>query len=181
MLTTIIDTFKRQARDHKTIKAFYYGRNYDLGSGKESYPLFWLEDYLYGHNRNNLFINSVNFSVLFLPNKEQSMSELQNLAFSIGLNIIERIKRDKDSGIGIQPDWSYMTLRHYYDDDACGCRFTVNFTQANMQNLCLIDEQFDTDGKLDTSTTLPHFDLDPANNCEIFVNKFPQFDLKLKR
>lgn len=40
MIESIIDIFRQQAREHKLIKAFYYGRNYELGSGKEAYPLF---------------------------------------------------------------------------------------------------------------------------------------------
>ena len=88
MIESIINIFRQQAREHKLIKAFYYGRNYELGSGKEAYPLFWLEDPLRGNNRNNTFSNSVSFSILFLPQSEESVSHLQNLAFSTGLNII---------------------------------------------------------------------------------------------
>ena len=182
MIESIIDIFRQQAREHKLIKAFYYGRNYELGSGKEAYPLFWLEDPLRGNNRNNTFSNSVSFSILFLPQSEESVSHLQNLAFSTGLNIIERIKQGRDTlGIFITPDWDYMTLSDYYDDNAAGCRFSVNFTQANMQNLCLIDQQFDTSKEFEKGQTLKSFDLSPASNCEVFVNKFPDFDLKIKK
>lgn len=182
MIHSIIDIFYNQAREHKLIKAFYYNRNYELGSGKDAYPLFWLEDPVRGSNRNNTFTNSVDFSILFTPVSEESVSHLQNLAFSAGLNIIERIKRDRDTlGIWITPDWDYLTLRDYYDDNACGCRFSVNFTQANMQNLCLIDEQFDEDKEFTKTDTLKSFDLSPANTCEVFVNKFPDFDLKTRR
>lgn len=182
MIDSITNIFRNQAREHKTIKAFYYNRNYELGSGKDHYPLLWLDDPIMGNNRNNLFFNTVNFSVLFLPHKEQSLAQLQSLAFSIGLNIIERIKKHgNELGISIQPDWSYLTLSDYYDDNACGCRFTVNFTQANMQNLCLIDEQFDADKQFDNESLLSDFNISPASNCEIFTNKFPVFDLKTRR
>lgn len=182
MIHKIIETFRRQAREHKTLKAFYYDRNYELGSGKDSYPLFWLEDPMRGSNRSNTFSNSVNFSILFVPDKERSTAELQNLAFSIGLNIIERIKKHSaETGISIQPDWSYLTLSDYYDDNACGCRFSVNFTQVNMQNLCLIDEQFDADKEFESGSPLNSFSVSPASNCEVFVNKLPVFDLKTRR
>lgn len=181
MITTIIDIFKKQAREHKAIQAFYYNRNYELGSGKDQYPLFWLECPITGRNDNNTFTNSVNFSILFSPNKDRTIEELQNLAFSIGLNIIERIKADRDSDISILANWTYTTLRNYYDDNAAGCRFSVNFTQRNMQNLCLIDEQFDTNKDFDKSKPLKDITVDPANNCEIFVNKLPQFDLKTRK
>lgn len=180
MIANIIDTFRKQAKEHKAIQAFYYNRKYELGSGKENYPLFWLECPINGRNRENTFSNSVNFSILFIP-KEQTVEQLQDLAFSIGLNILERIKLNADSDISILPDWTYLTLRDYYDDNAVGCRFSVNFTQRNMQNLCLINEQFDESGEFDNSKPIKDFDIKPANNCEIFVNKFPEFDLKTRR
>lgn len=182
MINSITDIFRNQARQHKAIKAFYYNRNYELGSGKDNYPLFWLDDPITGQNRNNVFTNSVNFSILFLPDKERTVTQLQSLAFSIGLNIIERIrKQGNELGISIQPDWSYITLSDYYDDNACGCRFSVNFTQANMQNLCLIDEQFDTEKQFPEHSPLADFTVLPSANCEVFVNKFPIFDLKTRK
>lgn len=182
MINSITNLFRNQAREHKTIKAFYYNRNYELGNGKDLYPMFWLDDPITGHNRNNVFNNSVNFSILFLPDKERTAGELQSLAFSIGLNIIERIKmHGNELGISILPDWTYLTLSDYYDDNACGCRFSVNFTQANMQNLCLIDEQFDTDKQFETKSPLKDFAVSPSGTCEVFINKFPVFDLKTKK
>lgn len=182
MINSIIDIFHTQARQHKALKAFYYNRNYELGSGKDHYPLLWLEDPLTGQNRGNVFSNSVNFSILLLPDKEHSTAKLQNLAFSMGLNIIERIKKHANElGVSVQPDWSYLTLSNYYDDNACGCRFSVNFTQANMQDLCLIDEQFDADKQFEETFALKSFDVSPANNCEVFTDKFPVFDLKTRR
>lgn len=182
MINNIINIFYTQAREHKTIKAFYYNRNYELGSGREAHPLLWLEDPVYGRNQSNTFVNSVNFSVLFLPDEDNAVKDLQNLAYSIGLNIIERIKKHQHQlGISIQPGWSYLTLRDYYDNNACGCRFSVDFVQVNMQNLCLIDEQFDEDKQFEGNNILADFDVKPSGNCEVFVNKLPVFDLKLKK
>lgn len=181
MIKSIIDIFRRQAREHKTIKAFYYNRNYELGSGKERYPLLWLEDPITGRNKDNTFSNSLSFAILFVPESEGMVQDLQNLAFSIGLNIIERIKQDPNVPISIRHDWTYATLRNYYDDGACGCRFSISFTQANMQNLCLIDEQFDADGSFDTDSHLNHFDVSPTCKCEVFEGKLPDFDLKTRK
>ncbi|NDV69256.1 hypothetical protein [Dysgonomonas sp. 25] len=180
MITTIIDIFRRQARQHKAIRAFYYNRSYELGSGREQHPLLWLEDPIYGSNQNHVFSNSVNFAILFLPDEEHSVSELQNLAFSIGLNIIERIKQQEES-ISIRPDWSYITLCDYYDNNACGCRFSLSFTQVNMQNLCLIDEQFDENGDFEQSSALQGFAVSPASNCEVYSKQFPVFTLKTSK
>lgn len=181
MINCIIDAFRTQARQHKVIKAFCYNRTYEIGSGKEQYPLFWLEDPIVGHNKDNVFVNSVNFSILFIPDSKYLITDLQNLAYSSGLNIIEHIKSNRTSPISIRPDWTYTTLRNYYDDNACGCRFSVNFTQANMQNLCLIDEQFDEDKEFETTTPLSEFDVIPANKCEIFINKLPEFNLRTSK
>ncbi len=182
MITNILNIFRNQARQHKAIRAFYYNRNYELGSGKDTYPLLWLEDPITGRNNNNTFSNSINFSLLLIPGQENTVAELQNLAFSIGLNIIERIKKQENElGISILPDWTYLTLSDYYDDNACGCRFSVNFTQANRQNLCLIDEQFDESKQFEENSPLKDFDISPAGNCEIFGGKFPVFDLKTRR
>ena len=181
MITDIINIFRRQAREHRTIKAFYYNRNYELGSGKERYPLFWFEDPITGRNRDNTFSNSLSFSILMVPDTDEMVQQMQNLGFSIGLNIIERIKRDATIDISILPDWTYTTLRNYYDDKACGCRFSINFVQRNMQNRCLIDEQFDPNKEFETGGLLNDFDVNPTNNCEVFTTKFPDFDLKLRK
>lgn len=181
MINNILSTFCRQAREHKSIKSFYYNRNYELGSGNETHPLFWLEDPISGRNQDNVFSNSVNFSILFLPSTQESVSHLQNLAFSIGLNIIERIKKDLHSGTSIRPDWTYTTLRDYYDNNSCGCRFSVNFTQVNMQNLCLIEEQFDADKTFDTADILNGFDIPSAGSGGVVFDKLPDFDIKTRK
>lgn len=181
MIETIIDTFRQQAREHKTIRAFYYNRSYEQGSGKEMYPLLWLEDPLTGRNIDHVFRSSANFSVLFVPTQKDGVEHLQNMAFSIGLNILERIKSNSESLIGIEPNWTYLTLRDYYDDGACGCRFSVNFTQRNMQDLCLIHEQFDAEKEFEVKRGLEQFEISAANSCEIFTNKLPEFNLKTRK
>lgn len=180
MITSLIDIFRTQAREHKTIRSFVYNRNAEQGSGREQHPLLWMEDPVFGRNEGNVFVNAVNFSVLFVPKADDSVAELQNLAFSIGLNIIERIKQ-QDNGVSLRPDWTFVTLRDYYDNGACGCRFSVNLVQQNIQNLCLIDEQFDADSNFHIDKAIPDFSVNPANNCEVFVSKFPEFDLKTSR
>jgi len=181
MIENIITTFRKQAREHKTIRAFYYNRNYELGAGNESHPLLWLEDPIAGRNNDNLFVNSVNFSVLFIPTSNEAVAHMQHLAFSIGLNMIERIKKDPASGFTIRPDWTYTTLRNYYDNNACGCRFSLNMNQVNMQNLCLIEEQFDTDKEFEDAVLLPEISLPGGKPCEIFENKLPDFDIKTRK
>lgn len=181
MINIIIDIFKNQAREHKVIKAFYYNKNYELGTGKEIHPLFWLEDPITGTNQSNMFRSSVNFSILFVPGSNDNISNLQSICFSIGLNIIERIKANRESIISINPDWTFMTLRDYYDNNACGCRFSVNLNIVNMQNLCLIEDQFDPNKQFEDNSILPNFDLKTSDGCDIFTNKLPVFDLKTSK
>lgn len=181
MINRIIEMFRRQAREHKSIRSFYYNRNYEIGSGNEVHPLFWLEDPIMGRNNANTFTNTVNFSILFVPKEDAEIAHFQDMAFSIGLNILERIKHDHTIDVTILPSWSYLTLRNYYDNNACGCRFTVEFIQRNMQNLCLIEEQFDSLKDFDADRVLNDFELKTTNACETFVNKLPVFDLKTSK
>ena len=127
MIESVVNLFKEQAREHKSIKSFYYNRNYELGNGNESHPVFWLEDPIVGRNQSNLFIVSVNFSILFWPDSNNEILKLQDLSFSVGLNILERIKI-KEKEIGVMPTWTYVTIRDYYDNNACGCRFSADLT-----------------------------------------------------
>lgn len=181
MINSIIEVFRTQARQHKTIRSFYYNRNYEIGSGNEPHPLFWLEDPISGRNQQNTFTNSINFSILFVPSQGDDVQALQNLAFSIGLNILERIKHNNQSPVSVLPTWTYLTLRDYYDNNTCGCRFSVELVHRNMQNLCLIDEQFDSDKEFDSNQPLRNFDVSVANSCETFVNKLPVFDIKTSK
>lgn len=183
MVNNIVALFCKQAREHKAIRSFYYNRNYEIGSGNEKHPLLWLEDPISGRNQNNVFSSSVNFSVLFIPDHEHTVDSLQHIAFSIGLNIVERIKADPNSQISVRPNWNYMTLRNYYDNNACGCRFSLELILRNMQDLCLIDEQFDTDKQFEENSILRT--TNPENEqpalCEVYTNKLPVFDLKISK
>lgn len=181
MIHSIIEMFRRQAREHKTIRSFYYNRNYEIGSGNELHPLLWLEDPLTGRNHANTFTNTANFSILFIPKDDSEVANFQNMAFSIGLNMLERIKQHDTLPVSILPSWTYLTLRNYYDNNACGCRFTVEFVQRNMQNLCLIEEQFDNEKDFEETNLLNSFEVKTSNACETFVNKLPVFDLKTSK
>lgn len=182
MINSIIELFRNQAREHKAIRSFYYNRNFELGSGNELHPVFWLEDPISGRNQQHVFTNTVNFSVLFIPKDEAETIQYQNLAFSIGLNILERIKADENIPVTVLPTWTYLTLRNYYDNNACGCRFSVDLVQRNMQNLCLIEEQFDSDKEFEEKDILNRFDINISKGgCETFVNKLPVFDLKTSK
>jgi hypothetical protein len=177
MIQSIISVFEEQARQHKIIRSFHYHRNYAMGGGNEIHPLFWLEDPVSGRNQNNTFVNSANFSILFIPKRDAQVPGLQNLAFSVGLNMLEHIRQDKDSPLGLLPDWTYMTLRDYYDNNACGCRFSTDFTHRNTQNRCLLEAPFDKDKTFDGNALFKNFDLNSNENSNTTAAQLPEFDL----
>lgn len=182
MINSIVELFKNQAREHRSIKSFYYNRNYELGSGKEQHPVFWLEDPILGQNKKNVFECSVNFSILFIPKDDDEVLTFQNRAFSIGLNILERINQTCSEEITILPLWNYITLRNYYDNNSCGCRFSVNLSMCNTQNLCLIEEQFEATKSFElTKKSLHDFSLFNSSSSEVFKDKLPVFDLKVSK
>lgn len=184
MINTIINTFKDLARKHKLIKSFYYDKTYELGEGNELHPMFWLEEPIYATNTGNNgqgFYVTVSFSILLIPNEDRNEQRCQELALSAGLNIIEKIKRDEDSPVTVKPDWSWVTVSDYYDNNASGIRFTVNMFIPNISNWCVLDEQFDDDKEFEVKEPLNDFDVNPNSKCEVFTNKPLDFDLKIKR
>jgi hypothetical protein len=140
-----------------------------------------LEEPLFGKNggqSGSIITNQCNFSILLIPKQGDKIIKMESLAFSAGLNIIESIKQDKECGFYIQPDWSYISLVDYYDDNACGCRFSLNLVSKNMENLCFLDEHFNPDKEFDKSVGINDFDVNPETGCEIFTNKSLKFDLR---
>jgi hypothetical protein len=184
MLEQIYKLFRERARRHLLIKSFHYTRTYNLGSGKDFYPAFVLEQDLYGKNggqNGNYITNTCNFSILIVPKKNERVIWLQSLAFSAGLNIIESIKQDKECEFYIQPDWSYISLVDYYDDNAVGCRFSLNIISKNLEDLCFLPEHFNDNKDFEKSIGINDFDINPQNGCEIYTNKPLKFNLPTKK
>lgn len=180
MVNFIVDLFKNEARMHKSIKSFHYDRNYELGAGHENHPVFWLEDPIIGRNKQNVFECTVNFSILLIPKYAGDELKYQDLSFSIGLNILERLKQ-QDNEVSILPSWDFITLREYYDNNACGCRFSVNMVIRNMQDLCLIEEQFDKSKQFEKKSSLSEFQINKIYGNEVFNDKLPVFDIKTSK
>lgn len=184
MIDLIIKEFRELARKHKLIKSFYYDKNYEIGEGNEIHPLFWLEEPIYGTNdgaNGQGFYNTVTFSILLIPDTDRDVKRCQELAFSCGLNIIEKIKRNEDDFFTVKPDWNYLTLSDYYDNNSAGCRFTVNLYCRNITDLCLLDEQFDNCGSFVCPEPMNDFKVKPESPCETFTNKVLDFDIPTKR
>lgn len=181
MVEYIKNIFRETARKHKLIKSFQCSRNHNIGEGNSQYPMLWLELPLYGKSNKGLITNDISFDVMLIPSEDLTPSQCQELAFSCGLNIIEYIKREfKKKGYEI-PDWTYHTLEHYYDDNTFGCRFSLTLVLINMLDLCVVDEQFDENKEWEEKETMNKFDTNPNNACEVFTDKLPTFDLKLRK
>ncbi|NDV83960.1 hypothetical protein [Bacteroides sp. 51] len=184
MINTVVDTFRELSRKHKLIKSFYYDKNYELGEGNEVHPLFWLEEPIYAKNKGSeggAFTITANFCILLIPTNDMDVLRCQSLALSAGLNMIEKLKFDEYAELSVLPDWTWVTLSDYYDNNASGIRFTVNLSLKNISNYCLLGEHFDDNKEFETKEVLNSFDVNAKSKCETFVNKPLSFDLKLKR
>ncbi|KAA6334837.1 hypothetical protein EZS27_016879 [termite gut metagenome] len=184
MLIKIYELFRERARKHLLFKSFIYTRTYNLGSGKDFYPTFVLEQDLSGGNggqNGNFITHQVNFSVLILPKETDSIIKLQSLAYDAGVEIIESIKQDKECGFTIAPDWSYLTLVDYYDDNAVGCRFTCNLTSKNNVDICTLNEHFNPDKEFEKQIGINEFHLTPESKCETYLTKPLSFNLPVKK
>lgn len=160
----IVDLLHEQARQHKAIRGFAYGKSYEKGGEGVAYPLVWVDDPVYMQSVNNGLRYTVNFDVLGIPGKRGNVAAVQDAAQAVGLDILERLKQIR-TDTGCHPDgFSAVSLRDYYDDNAAGWRFTAYFISANPVPRCA--EHFDPEKRLPAVDTfrnkpyLPNFSLD---------------------
>ena len=73
--------------------------------------------------------------------------------------------------------WNFITLKHWYDNDADGVRFTIVLNVRNQINFCDTDEHFDEEKEFDIKKYLPEIEPDDAQGCVVFDNKLPKFSL----
>ncbi len=173
----IVNFFYELARQHKRVNGFMYGKAYEKGAANDAYPLVWLDDPVYGISAGNVLRYTVNVDVLDIPANAEEVLSVQDMAFTIGLSMIERIKNVRGvSGFGID-SFNFLTLRDYYDDNAAGVRFTLTVTQANPVNRCA--EDFDASKQFPTADALPDFLVDNPDGCAVFSDKagLPNFTI----
>lgn len=165
----IVDLFYNLAREHKKIKAFFYGRTYEKGTGNEMHPLLWLDDPLYGVSNNQTLQYTCNVDILGIPENDSDVLNVQDSALSVGLTIAEKIKTSyTKTGFTIN-SLSFVTLRNYYDNNAAGIRFTYTVNQANPVDRC--NDDFDPDKQFTKPSDLPDFKTDHPEGCAIFSDK----------
>lgn len=173
----IVNFIHELARQHKQINGFIYGKGYEKGAANEAHPLIWLDDPIYGQTKNNAITYTLNIDILGIPENDKEVLSVQSSAFMVGLQLAERIKQTRAStGISID-EYSFLSLRDYYDNKAAGVRFTYYITMANPVERCV--NNFDIDKEFPKIESLPVFKVDNPNGCAIFSNKsgLPNFKI----
>lgn len=195
IIKKIIDTFYNLSKEHKLVRSFAYGNvSKKKGTGEQMYPEVLLEDPIYVQFSEPLDGQvpvQVNFDVTCLPQafnnfnvKQLDEAECQNICHQIALSFISKLRFDnKDftkpvyNGIQVE-NYSFLTLRHWGDDDAAGVRCTLNLMVDSDIQLCDIDEHFDPDKEFDIDVLLNDIDTDNPVSCDATFNyKLPQFKI----
>lgn len=191
MIKEIVNLFYKLSEKHKLIRSFKYDRlSKGAGVGDELMPHVFLEDPLYFGNattNSGTIPVTVNFNIVITPQLLEnwgiypSTETGQNLCHSIALNFIARLRQMIKNGdisyvTGID-SWNFLTLKHWYDNDADGVRCTLVIEVKNDINYCNTDEHFDENKEFDIKKYLPEIETDDASGCSIFSNKLSKFDL----
>lgn len=191
MIKEIVNLFYKLSEKHKLIRSFKYDRlSKGAGVGDELMPHVFLEDPLYFGNattNSGTIPVTVNFNIVITPQLLEnwgiypSTETGQNLCHSIALNFIARLRQMIKNGdisyvTGID-SWNFLTLKHWYDNDADGVRCTLVIEVKNDINYCDTDEHFDEEKEFDIKKYLPEIETDDASGCSIFSNKLSKFDL----
>lgn len=174
----IVDLFYNLARQHNRVRAFFYNSDAKKGYGNEAHPLVWLDDPIYGvtisgtNSVPNVLRYTINFDILDIPEDEIGVKRVQDECFIIGLDMIEKIRKDsrKSRTSFSFVSFSFITLRNYYDNNAAGVRFTLYLDHVNPANLCAND--FDPSKEFDENDPLYKFDVSGAQGCAVFMDKY---------
>lgn len=191
MIKDIVNLFYKLSEKHKLIRSFKYDRlSKGAGVGDELMPHVFLEDPLYFGNattNSGTIPVTINFNIVVTPQLLEnwgiypSTETGQNLCHSIALNFIARLRQMIKNGdisyvTGID-SWNFLTLKHWYDNDADGVRCTLVIEVKNDINYCDIGEHFDEEKEFDIKKYLPEIETDDASGCAVFDNKLPKFSI----
>lgn len=191
MIKEIVNLFYELSEKHKLIRSFKYDRlSKGAGVGDEMMPHVFLEDPLYFGNTDTTTGTvpvTINFDVVVTPqllenwNIYASTEAGQNLCYHIALNFIAKIREMIKNGdldwVSSIASWNFITLKHWYDNDANGVRFTIVLNVRNQMNFCDTDEHFDEEKEFDIKKYLPEIKTDNAQGCVVFSSKLPKFNI----
>lgn len=187
----IVNTFYELAREHKLVKSFKYDRiSKGMGVGDELMPHFFLEDPIYMADATTtvgVVPVTVNFDIVITPQLLQnygvypSTEAGQNLCQSIAMNMIARLRNDAlktDSLVKSVVSWSFITLKHWSDNDADGVRCTLVINVPNEINFCDVDEHFNPEKEFKIDEYMSDIDTSDAEGCAVFSDKkLPNFTI----
>lgn len=173
----IVNLFYELARQHRSIKGFFYGKAYEKGAANEAHPLLWLDDPISGQSVNNALSYTCNVDILGIPKDEGEVLAVQSSAFQVGLGLAERIDAFTSVAGFRLNGYSFVSLRDYYDNSAAGFRFTYTLIQANPVDRCA--DAFDPSKELSAAQSLPSFNVEHPGGCAVFNDKagLPNFTL----
>lgn len=191
MIKDIVNLFYKLSEKHKLIRSFKYDKlSKGAGVGDELMPHVFLEDPLYFGNattNSGTIPVTINFNIVVTPQLLENWGIYpntetgQNLCHSIALNFIAKLRQMINNGdisyvTGID-SWNFITLKHWYDNDADGVRCTLVIEVKNDINYCDIEEHFDEEKEFDIKKYLPEIETDDASGCAVFSSKLPKFNI----
>lgn len=191
MIHKIVKLFHDLSEKHRLIKSFKYDRlSKGMGIGDELMPHVFLEDPIYigeANTTTGVVPVTVNFDIVITPQMLNNYSVYpsteagQNLCENIALNFIARLKEMAGEGNDLVKGivgWSFVTLKHWSDNDADGVRCTLTINVKNEINFCDVSEHFDPDKEFNIGQYLTDIKTDDATGCAVFDHKLPKFNWK---
>lgn len=170
----MVNFFYELAKEHRRVRGFAWARSHNKGSGKDMYPLVWVDDPVMGtsiglQQRGNGIQYTVNVDFLGLAKNAREKLDVQTEAFYTGLDFFERGKTLYKTHRIRLTAFNFITLSEYYDDNAAGCRFTFTAIGDNVVDRCA--DNFDPDKHLvDRPSRLPDFLTENPDGCAVFAN-----------
>lgn len=191
MIHKIVKLFHDLSEKHRLIKSFKYDRlSKGMGIGDELMPHVFLEDPIYigeANTTTGVVPVTVNFDIVITPQMLNNYSVYpsteagQNLCENIALNFIASLKEMTGEGNDLVKGivgWSFVTLKHWSDNDADGVRCTLIINVKNEINFCDVSEHFDPDKEFNIGQYLTDIKTDDATGCAVFGHKLPKFNWK---
>lgn len=191
MIHKIVKLFHDLSEKHRLIKSFKYDRlSKGMGIGDELMPHVFLEDPIYigeANTTTGVVPVTVNFDIVITPQMLNNYSVYpsteagQNLCENIALNFIARLKEMTGEGNDLVKGivgWSFVTLKHWSDNDADGVRCTLIINVKNEINFCDVSEHFDPDKEFNIGQYMTDIKTDDATGCAVFDHKLPKFNWK---
>lgn len=189
MIEKIVNTFYTLAKEHKLIKTFKYDYLDKAGGvGSDKYPMLFLEENIFmdvSKVNDGMVRATVNFDIELTPQNLENFDipqptpmTCQQVAYSIALNMISKLKNDFRRGDNEDVDvvrYNIITNRQWTDDSAVGVRVSLELKVRSDINYCNLEEHFDPNKELTAESLLLDFETEDAVGCNTdFGYKLPK-------